>query len=258
MNEDEKEIEAIESYLKGELTGEALADMESKIVRDAAFAEKVEDYSLIIQEVKHMAQQDFVKKVKSWEHKNVTEDFDPDAGHVPNKKKQYLALAAVFVLLIVSGIVWLANRGENLGSSEDLFASYFHPYDDMISERSENNGNKVRLNEAMDAYNRRDYRAAIPLFQDYLKASDDPGARCYLGIAHLAAGDADAAESNFRQLSTQPAGLYLELSQWYLVLTYIKQKNLDMATQQLQVLIKDEKHLFHRQALELRKDLNRD
>ncbi len=258
MNEDEKEIEAIESYLKGELTGEALADMESKIVRDAAFAEKVEDYSLIIQEVKHMAQQDFVKKVKSWEDKNVPEDFDPGPTHAQNKKKQYFALAAVFVLLIISGIVWLANRGEGHRSNKDLFAAYFHPYDDLISERSENNDNKVRLNEAMAAYNRQEYSTAIPLFQDYLKAFDDPGARCYLGIAHLAAGDVEAAENNFRQLNTQPAGLYVELSQWYLALTYLKQNNRDMASQQLQVLINEEKHLFHQQAQELQKDLSRD
>lgn len=250
MNEEESEIERIESYLKGELKGEALSEIEYQIGNDPAFAEKVADYSLIIDEVKYKGAKEFENQVKSWEN----------AGFKTGKnaffhKKWYFALAAVIALLIIGGITWVLNQTDSV-TQAGLFTAYFQPYDDVISERASGDEGQLLLNNAMAAYNSRDYQAAILMFQTFLQDfPNDPAASCYLAISYLANNDLEAAGQGFKSLLNSSTGLYLELSQWYLVLIYVKQNKQPLIDTHLKVITENQGHLFHQKAVELAQEL---
>jgi hypothetical protein len=248
MEEDEKNIELIEAFLKGDLAGAELADFEMRRKADPDFDQQVTDYTLIMKEIRSTQELAFLDKLSTWE-KGI-EATEKKGKVVP--MGWILSIAAtVSVLAIVTFVIFNEFSGEN---TEQLFVTYFQPYKDVISERSLDAGS---LQEGMNLYNGGNYRQAIPQLRNYL--SEKPGdvaAQCYLATSYLASDSVGRAKQMFESLIRDDDGLYKEIAQWNLTLIYLKENETELFTSALNDILNQKNHLYASEAASLSSKLN--
>ncbi len=102
-----------------------------------------------------------------------------------------------------------------------LFQKHFTPFEDIITTLGE--GDKVKQ-RAFDAYNARDYEAAIPLLEAWYEIDKNPIAYLYQGNAHLALGQPDQAITKL-ELFKMNSSNFTSQANWYLVLAYLLKKD---------------------------------
>lgn len=243
MEQEEKDIELIEAYHQGRLDDVDIAAFERRRAEDAGFDQKAEDYLHIMKEVRSFGEQDFMQKLKSWE-KDIA--GEKKAKVIPLRK--ILSIAAILVLLMVP-IGYLLLHDAFKADHQQLFTAYFEPYDDVISERSEQ---ASLLDKGFSAYNQENYMAAVAYFEGYIdKNPADQGIKTYLGISYLAAGESGKAEGILKEISQNATGIFKEVSDWYLVLAFLKSDKKENMHSQLLLISSQENHMFKKQADEL-------
>lgn len=105
---------------------------------------------------------------------------------------------------------------------EDLFNSYFIPYENLITVRSSKTRDKV-LQEAMSYYTVKDYSSAAKLFKKYLiQNPENHLILLYLGISFLAAGKYTNASTSFNKILKSKNSLLSDEVKWYLALTNLR------------------------------------
>lgn len=173
-------------------------------------------------------------------------------------------LAAGFLFGVIAAMCLLSPMG-----SKGLFESNFMAYEDDMSQsidmglstRAAGKENEAaakalrRLRQGMDLYNEKKYAEAIPIFEEHLaKGGDsyDPrSVQFYLGVCYLATEEVDKAENLFVALLETPKFSRQEDTQWYLALTYIKQKKAAEAKTVLNELSANEGSKYKSQATAL-------
>jgi tetratricopeptide (TPR) repeat protein len=161
-----------------------------------------------------------------------------------------LSIAAVGLLLIVAGIFLFFPEN---ASNQQLYTSYFTPYEDMISVRGDEE--TVLLNEAMSAYNEGNYEAATPRLQRYAALTDArPEIHLYLGISLMQTNQDAAALESLKISLDQP--LVQQQAEWYIALAYLKQDDMDRARQQLEEIANNSGHYKQESARNLLESLS--
>jgi len=244
MDQEELDIELIEGYLNKTLTAAELLRFDNRIKTDVSFAEKVDDYKEIIENIKLKGQQDFRNEVAVWENEIKTES---ETKHI--FWKPYLSVAATILIILVAGLYFYSNRNQHK-DEQQLFTAYFIPYEDVISVRG-NSTQKTALEQAMLLYNEEKYHEAIPYFKTYLSSNkNDLSALFYLTISELGLKNTEEVIPNLHFIITQNS-VYHDQAQWYLALTYLMQKDKKSAIQILNTIENDPEHIFKSQAAEL-------
>lgn len=188
-----------------------------------------------------------MQKVKGWEKDIAAKE---KTKVIPLKRILSMA-AAIIVILIPIGYILLSDFFKQ--DQQELFTAYFEPYDDVITERSEQAG---LLEQALSAYNQENFRQAITYFEGFLKEyPEETGVKSYLGISYLAVGEIDKAESSLEEVSQSGAGLFKEVSEWYLALTYLKAEQMDALQQQLKLITAQSDHMYYAQAQRLLEEI---
>jgi tetratricopeptide (TPR) repeat protein len=249
MEEKEEEnIDLIDAYVKGELAGSDLADFEAKRANNPSFDHEVTDYVLIMKEIRASQENAFVDKLKGWEN-----EIEASGEHVKVIPiRRILSMAATLLLLALAGGYLLWNH---LGQPDHdaLFAQYFQPYDDVISERSTDEGAKE---QGMNFYNQSKYREAIPFLEKVIaEHPDDTAVACYLGIAYLADNRLTKARDVFENLGQGSPGLFKEVAEWNLALIHLKMNQEVLLKEELQLIMSKKDHLYAEKAEELYKQL---
>jgi tetratricopeptide (TPR) repeat protein len=248
MEEEEKNIELIEAFQKGELTGKELTDFERRRADDLEFANEVADYLLIMNEIRSSQERIFGETLKKWEL-----EIDRDSAEkkvVPFRK--ILSIAATLLIIAVAA-GYAIFQFYSVPDSEELFTMYFAPHDDVISQRSDGQG---FLQQGMNLYNQKNYTGAITYFEKYLR--EKPGeasVECYLGIAYLADGKTDEAKDLFDGVVRRDQGLYKEIAQWNLSLIHLKLNKKELLKKSLADIIAQKDHFYQKEAVSLYKDL---
>lgn len=248
MRNDEEDIELIEAYMKGALEGNALLEFEQRRATDPAFDADVVEYLLIMREVRASGERGFLEGLKEWEKELVSKERNLKV--VPMWRNW--SIAASLALLLAAGTFWVVKYRSSM-SHEELFQEYFTPYEDVISSRSDDQG---ELQTGMRLYVAKRYADAIPHLRN--AKTNQPGdwsVPCYLGIAYLANNDPASARSEFESLVKEGSGLYREIGQWNLALTYLRLKESKLAREQLRQIADEHGHVFATQARELLDDL---
>lgn len=248
MEQEDKDIELIDAYHKGKLSANEIDEFEKRRAADTEFDQKAEDYLHVMAEINTFGKQEFMKKLGSWE-----EEISGGKTAKVVSLKQILSIAAVVIILMVP-LGYLIIQNATQPDDQELFASYFQPYEDVISQRS---GDQGLQEKGLSAYNQQNYRAAIAYFEGHIDENlQDNAIKTYLGISYLAVGEADKAEQWLTGTSQNATGLYKEVSEWYLALTYLKLSKKEKATAQLTAIAKQSNHMFQAQAKELIKELD--
>ena len=248
MEEEEKNIDLIEAFEKGELTGEELDDFERRRANDLAFANEVADYLLIMKEIRSSQERIFGETLKTWE-KEIDQNRE---GKKVIPMRQILSIAATLLIVaIAAGYAIL--QFYSVRDNTELFTMYFRPHEDVISQRS---GEQGFLQQGMNLYNQKRYTEAISYFEKFLiEKPDEVSAECYLGISYLAAGKISEANDLFEGLIRNDQGLYKEIAQWNLSLTYLKLNNKELLKRSLRDMITQKDHVYEKEATSLYKEL---
>jgi cytochrome c-type biogenesis protein CcmH/NrfG len=90
----------------------------------------------------------------------------------------------------------------------------------------------------MDLYNDGDFRGASAALNEYLRKNPDKTeASFFLGVSEMENDNFDRAITIFSDLCENRSNLYLDHSQWYLALCYVKTGRYEQATEELQAII---------------------
>ncbi len=234
----------IDEYIKGELTGEALAGFEAKLLIDKALAEEVALYKDVDKtlETAHAYEEEdaelgqlfnqlgkkyFTKETTIQEtgSAKIKQDNTKVVQLQPNEKENEkanssglgwlrpvvaLAVAALIALLIFQP--WQA----------DFVRPFDAPYQLAVVDRS---GGNETLIAAQKAYNSGDYAAAIPVFEKY---PDSIEAQLAKGNAQYYLGDTDAAIRTFEQIASG-SSVYVSTANWYLAGVHLEQNQPEKA-----------------------------
>lgn len=246
----EDDIELIESYYKGRMNDSARLAFEERRASNNDFAQEAEVYQLMMSGINAQGEHQFSEKVKQWERKINEKEIQ----RRPVVLNRVWAVAASVLILVIPLSVWLYSLRPV--STEQRFEEYFQPYDDIVTDRSSPARDERRFTEAMHAYNAGDYKKAIPIFNFVVsKKPQNEAARFYRGVAYLATGDAERSEKDFLWFQQKEESLFFETAQWYLVLAYLKQKQMDSVHNQLNTILVDPEHSFIEETKAIKEDL---
>ena len=234
MKEHNHDIELIEKYLAGKMTGEEKKQFDNRRTQDEAFNGMLKDMDLLVEGIKQSAalssKEEKIERLKFYaEITGMEESADEEekpARVVPlYRRPAVLAAAASVALLMTAGVFFLGDRTPN---NEKLFVTYFEPFDSPGSGLTRGNNEVTLKANAYDAYDNGRYTEAIILFNQILTKNDDPIIHLCLGNAQLKLGKYAEAEHTFNHLLAEHSDL-LTQAKWYLALTLLKQNKMERA-----------------------------
>jgi len=143
------------------------------------------------------------------------------------------AAASVIVLFAVSSL--LQQRGI---SDQDLYASYFQPYNNMAGTSRSASSSSNLLSEAIREIDKGDYATALDMLQVVSTDKQDGfTANFYTGKAYQALGDYKNAIKSFSVVVQHGDNLLVEQSKWYIGLCYLKINEREKAISQFRSIV---------------------
>jgi TolA-binding protein len=212
MNE-EKYIQ-FDQYLQNEMTVEERTLFESQLSEDETLASELNTFKEMhfqldnkfgIEEEREAFKQDLSRIADDHFNKNKTK--------VISLQPWYYAAAASVALLF--GLFFF-----NQNSNPD-FEDFNQPEQAYFIER----GNaELELKQAETAFNSKNYKSAIPLFESILKQNKTPEIQYFYGISLLEENQFAKAEAVFNELKSGTS-VYKNKATWNLALSKLKQKD---------------------------------
>ncbi|POY40139.1 hypothetical protein C3L50_05695 [Flavobacterium alvei] len=200
-----------ENYLSNLLSAEEKADFESQLQTDTDFRKNFEIYqnwTNFLENKFSPEAVDFKKNIESISKKH----FKTKKSKVIDLRSWHYAVAASVTILF--GLFLFQNINPT-------FEDYDNPEMATFVERGDVNEN---LKLAQDAFNAKEYKKAIPIFETVLKTNKSPEIQYFYSIALLEDNQLQKAEINFSDLRYGNS-IYKNKATWYLALSKLKQKD---------------------------------
>lgn len=142
-------------------------------------------------------------------------------------------MAAIIALSLGSFVYWIQNREH--ASSLQIYEKYYQPYPAFINIR---NASLLTItDQATRLYNSEKYEEALPLLIQIIKMEpDNVSVQFAAGIAQLETGQIEKATQTFSAIKDPE---FKEIAQWYLALTFVKQKDYENARTVLELIEKE-------------------
>lgn len=226
----------IDRYLGGELQGKELSDFERRMQTDAEFAGEVELYKRLkgslSAKFKYVAEELALEKtLQNMGSEYFSEKEKPSARVVPLSRRRWLAVASAAAAMIAL-LIWQPWQ-------QSLYKQYaHHPIAELIEKGA---SAEVDLSEAEDAFNKKDYKTALPIFRQYLQEEEnkeDIEVLIFSGICQLELGEYEEAQSVFN-LIYQGKSAYKSEGVWYLALLALKRDDINKSRQYLLLIPED-------------------
>ena len=200
------DITLFEAYLGNELDDNARKDFETRLEEDENFKLGFESFQKTINGLEGARVRSLIGEMHRTEISK--------AGSRSNQFYWISGLAASLVLIIGYLVFFQSSP-----SSEELFNRYFSPYPDVLSIRSSQENEWL---PGMKFYTSGEYEKALEVLQE-VEVSEDYRADIifYTGVAQLASGKLNAAESSFKSIFDVESRFDEQLH-WYLALTHLK------------------------------------
>lgn len=200
-------------YLENELSVEEKTIFEKQLSEDTEFASAFEIFKELNLHLENkfgneQELKDFKKNLKSISK----EHFKTKKIKVVAFKPWQYAIAASVAILV--GLFVFQNINPS-------FEDYNNPEMATFIERGDVNEN---LKLAQDAFNAKNYKAAIPHFETVLNAAKSPEIQYFYAISLLEDNQFQKAETNLLELKSGTS-IYKNKATWYLALSKLKQKD---------------------------------
>ncbi len=209
----------IDGYLLGTLNADELAEFQKKMELDPMFKKAVQEQKLLLESVEEYNLRQSLNVL----HSAIKQEN--------SKKTQYSWIAVAAFLAIIIGLTsWALFFNTN--SAEKVFAKNFEP--DPGLPTTMGTSSNYDFYEGMVSYKRKKYQKALVLWQSlYSKNNESDTLNYFMGVAHLANGEALKAEKYLYKASEQPKSIFYEEAQYYLALSQIKEGKILEAKQTL-------------------------
>ncbi len=200
-------------YLENELSSEEKTNFEKQLSEDEEFASAFEIFKDLNLYLEHKfgnvtELNAFKKNLKSISK----EHFKTKKSKVVAFKPWQYGIAASVALLV--GLFVFQNINPT-------FDDYNNPENAYFTERGDVNES---LKQAQDAFNAKNYKAAIPYFERVLKGNKSPEIQYFYAVSLLQENQFPKAETNLMDLKSGTS-IYATKAIWYLALSKLKQKD---------------------------------
>ncbi|MEL6557532.1 MAG: tetratricopeptide repeat protein [Bacteroidota bacterium] len=247
MSYSEEILSQFDSYTAGKMTPDERDIFEASLEKDVALKQAFDDYLNLTAGLSAFGYAEISEKITEWEAEIVAET---ETKVVPLKR--WYMIAATISLLMVAAFSWWKFGIQD--SSEDLYASYYQPYPDILTSRG---AGETLMSEALYSYESGNYDLAIDKLNQVLADDQDNSElRFYLGQAYLANSDAINAQAVFKALINEKNFALSDASQWYLALAYLKTGDTIAAKEMLQQINRDTNHAYREKSKQLIERLN--
>ncbi|HQK40227.1 MAG TPA: tetratricopeptide repeat protein [Flavobacterium alvei] len=202
-----------DQYLANEMSAEEKTVFEKQLSEDPELATSLE----VFKELHLHLENKFGKKAEFNAYKKNIESISKK--HFKTKKSKVIDLrswhyAVAASVTILFGLFLFQNINPT-------FEDYNNPEMATFVERGDMNEN---LKLAQDAFNAKEYKKAIPIFETVLKTNKSPEIQYFYSIALLEDNQLQKAEINFSDLRYGNS-IYKNKATWYLALSKLKQKD---------------------------------
>lgn len=228
MLEKEKLYDRIERYLTGKLEGEQLLSFELELKRNPELQEEVKLHEELI----HFSQEEDIVHFRSSVNEVIKNEAQASQEIYINRWR-YLSIAAGISIMVILSI-GIYQLFFNDASHKQLYSTYYEPYEDLITGRSDAAMND-NLTLAMSFYNQGKHYQAVDFFEKIDK-SDKPLLQLYLAISYMNIEETEKAEGILLNLSRGNSVFQVE-ARWYLALTYIQKEEIEKSKLMLEKII---------------------
>lgn len=164
--------------------------------------------------------------------------------------KKWLIAASVLVIVSLSGLLFLPSEK----SSDELFASYFEPYTNVIAPISRSDKKKSTLEIAFKNYENKKYAEALKGLEKSITKENKTALYLYIAVTNLKLENTNKAiailEENLNDSNT-----WKDKYLWYLSLAYLKENKTEKAIETLKKLSKQVNNFKKVETLSLLKKL---
>jgi len=200
-------------YLENELSAEEKTNFEKQLVEDQELATAFETFKELNLHLENKFGNAPELKAFKKNLKSISKE------HFKTKKTKVVALkpwqyAIAASVAILAGLFFFQNINPS-------FEDYDNPEMATFTERGDVNEN---LKMAQDAFNAKNYKAAIPYFEGVLKEKRSPEIQYFYSVSLLEDNQFQKAEANLLELKSGNS-IYKTKSTWYLALSKLKQKD---------------------------------
>lgn len=237
MNTDQTNIEKIEAFINGELSGKELSDFELALQEDDKLQEQVDLH------------RDVQRILADKETLELKKQLIEISKEVPTEVKMgisrylYLSVAATIVLCI--SLVFVLKNGQK--SEVELFQSYYTEFPAESRLRGERQ--ESSFEEAMKLYDEGMYLQAINAFQsEFAKDTSNHLILIYLGNCYMKTQKWDNASETLSKIPSNSRFIYD--AYWFTALSNLREKQFEPAKELLTKLVSTNS-IYKRKASEL-------
>ncbi|MBD1261578.1 hypothetical protein HZY62_13320 [Maribacter polysiphoniae] len=227
-----KQEDLIEKYIQNRLSPEERVMVDELLHNDIDFQKELTLQANLKKAIRKEDDDRFRDLISELESKAKIEK--------PITRRSYVKwLAAASVLLFV-GLTYFLTMDQKV-STDDLFASYFEPYRNVVQPLQRGDGYQDEKTLAFLAYERGEYDTAISLFSNLYSTTKEPYYLFYKANALLKLKKAnEAVPLLLEHLKTNDT--LTEKTTWYLALAYLKMNDRPNARKTLEKVIADGKY----------------
>ena len=251
------DLELIESFLDGDLKGEAISDFEGRRAEDAQFSELVDQEMLLRKGIEYSALSEALDSIRQAELR--------DNKKQVNFSRRWLYIAASIAVVAITTIVILSRPQ----TPKQLFADNFKPYPNKYVNDPRSSETDLKI-KAFRAYSNEKYDQAIIYFNQYISNSERAGqldanllmsdeeravTMFFLGNAYLANKNFDAAIIAFKNYLNKYDD-YSEEAHWYILLAYLGSGQKEEVTEYIDKN-RNELGAFYERAIDLREKVKK-
>jgi tetratricopeptide (TPR) repeat protein len=215
----DKDIEQLTALWEGSLSDNDRQDLENRLQSDANFRKNAQEMHLYTEGLTVIRQRQMRQRLQDLD---VTlPPLDPPSS---TNWLKIILVALVFALAAFGVWRYMAKEDEPVISGP--IAAVFEPYPALGITMGDSPDELKK--DAMVLYAQKQYTKAIPLLSDSFKGTQDSMLLFYIGVSHLALGQANEAQTVFEKLQNVDS-VPQEAAQWYLALSYVASKQYDKA-----------------------------
>lgn len=230
--------EKLVQYLDGELTGAEKESIEQQLAADKKLNDDLESLKATREAVKIFGLQQKVSGI----HQQMMQEMQTPVKKMSSTRRiiRYSIAAAASVILIVGSII--GYNFYNL-SSNKVFASNYHSYE-LSTVRD---GDSTQVSPVEKAYREKDYKKTIELIsqQNSLTVKET----FLAGMSYMELDNGTKAIDEFKKViagnENAKNNLFKDEAEYYLALTYIRNKDYDFALDMLRSIKETPGHLYH-------------
>jgi len=173
----------------------------------------------------------------------------PTGATAPAQKRRrflpFIAAAASILILVFA--LFKFNDKAVSQNPDDLYASYFTPYELTVGERSTGVEEIIQMKQL---FNDEKYSEALPLLNAQLATLNPKPSNLLLaaGIAQLESGHPEKALEHFQEITANKDFNFEDEVSWYSALAYLKMKDINAARKSLSPLTSDASADHHKKA----------